>query len=88
MYTCKIVRKVCDTSVLMGFVSQYDFSHGPLGHSPHVLLSEAGPDEEPELTGAQMPRRIHYFTPPHGLPVVFTDIFFYGYILFRCARIS
>ena len=59
-----------------------------MGHSPHVLLSEAGPDEEPQLTGAQMPRRIHYFTPPHGLPVVFTDIFFYGYILFGCTSIS
>ena len=65
MYTCRIFREVCDITILMGFISQYDFSHGPLGHSPHVLLSEAGPDEEPELTGAQMPRRIH--TSPHNM---------------------
>ena len=38
--------------------------------SPHVLLSEAGPDGESELTEAQKPRWIHYPTPPHGLAVV------------------
>ena len=32
-------------------------------HSPHVLLGEAGPDGESELTGAQKPRCIHYQYP-------------------------
>ena len=55
-----------------------------MGHSPHVLLSEAGPDEEPELTGAQMPRRIH--TSPHNNSLY--RRIFYGQILFGCASIS
>ena len=39
-------------------------------HSPHAVLSEAGPDGESELTEAQEPRCIHYLAPPHGLAVV------------------